>query len=48
MRIDGELNVDVDPGTRVFAFEAETVFHRAVAARMLDESDAFFQTNFPK
>jgi len=38
MRIDYELNADVDPGTTVvvtsdFAFEPETVFHRAVAAR---------------
>jgi hypothetical protein len=46
MRIDCELNADVDPGTRVVvrlgsAFESETVFHRAVAARMLDQSDAF-------
>ena len=37
MRIDCELNADVDPGRRVivrsdFAFEPETVFHRVVAA----------------
>ncbi len=38
MRINCELNADVDPGTTVvvssdFAFEPETVLHRPVAAR---------------